>query len=294
MRPSVQPLQLLLIYLNKSIHLETQLPSICFLTPSSCCVIFRTSRCDQRILKQGGAFMKAPYRLPLIESCAICKARPDGFFCSLPRPLMTILDGIKQPIAYRARACVFLEGQKARGIFVVCQGRVKLSTISTRRRTTILKIAAPGEILGLPEMVKAIPYDTTAENLEPCQLGFISREAFAQFLLEEPGMCFRLARYLSRDCQTAYRLIRSLGFSRSAPQKLAHIFLQWAAQGQPMKGEIRVNVPLTHEEIAECIGASRETVTRTAAEFRRKHLAELRGPTLVVNNPTALEKLQTS
>lgn len=238
--------------------------------------------------------MKAPYQLQLVESCARCKPQPDGFFCSLPRPLITILDGVKQPIAYRAGACVFLEGQKARGIFIVCRGRVKLSTSCTHRRTTILKIAAPGEILGLPEMVKAIPYDATAEALEPCQLSFISREAFAQFMLEEPGMCFRLARYLSRDCQTAYGLIRSLGFSRSAPQKLAQIFLQWAAQGQPIKGEIRVNVPLTHEEIAECIGASRETVTRTAAEFRRKHLAELRGPTLVVNNRSAVEKLQTS
>ncbi len=245
-------------------------------------------------MRLGWCTLKLAYRLQLVESCASCKPRPAGFFCSLPRPLVTIVDGVKQPIAYRAGACVFLEGQKARGIFIVCRGRVKLSTSCTHRRTTILKIAAPGEILGLPEMVKAIPYDATAEALEPCQLSFISREAFAQFMLEEPGMCFRLARYLSRDCQTAYRLIRSLGLSRSAPQKLAEIFLQWAAQGQPIKGEIRVNVPLTHEEIAECIGASRETVTRTAAEFRRKHLAELRGPTLVVNNPTALEKLQTS
>ena len=238
--------------------------------------------------------MKPAYRLQLVESCARCKPRPGGIFCSLPRPLVTILDGIKQPIAYRRGACVFLQGQTARGIFIICQGRVKLSTISAGRRTTILKIAAPGEILGLPETVKAVPYDTTAETLEPCQLGFISREAFAQFLLEEPGMCFRLAQYLSHDCQDAYRLLRSRRFLRSASQKLARIFLQWAAQGQPMKGETRVSVGLTHEEIAECIGASRETVTRTAAEFRRKHLAELRGPTLVVHNPAALEKLQTS
>lgn len=235
--------------------------------------------------------MKAAYRLQLVESCAGCKPRPGGFFCSLPRPLATIVDGIKQPIAYRAGACVFLEGQKARGIFIVCQGRVKLSTISARRRTTILKIAAPGEILGVPETVKAIPYEMTAETLEPCQLAFISREAFAQFLLEEPGMCFRLAQYLSHDCQDAYRLLRSRRFLRSASQKLARIFLQWAAQEQPMKGETHVRVGLTHGEIAECIGASRETVTRTAAEFRRKHLAELRGPTLVIRDQAALEKL---
>lgn len=235
--------------------------------------------------------MKAPYRFQLVESCARCKPRPDGFFCSLPRPLVAIVDGVKQPIAYRPGACIFLEGQKARGIFIVCQGRVKLSTICTHRRTTILKIATPGEILGLPAVVQAIPYDTTAEVLEPCQLSFMSREAFAQFLLEEPGMCFRLARYLSRDCQAAYRLIRSLGLTRSAPQKLAQIFLQWAAQSQPMKGVTRVKVGLTHEEIAESIGATRETVTRTAAEFRRKHLAALRGPTLVVRDLAGLEKL---
>ena len=74
-------------------------------------------------------------------------------------------------------------------------------------------------------------------------------------------------------------------------EKLARLMLQWCGDGRISNGSIRVKVSLTHEEIAQLIGTSRESVTRTLGELKRQHILELSGSTLTVRNKTALEGL---
>ena len=86
-------------------------------------------------------------------------------------------------------------------------------------------------------------------------------------------------------------MIRSLGLSHSVSEKLARLLLEWSSDGDVTKEGIRIKVALTHEEIAQLIGTSRETVTRVLAEFREKQLAQLRGSTLMILNKPALERM---
>jgi CRP/FNR family transcriptional regulator len=86
-------------------------------------------------------------------------------------------------------------------------------------------------------------------------------------------------------------MIRSLGLSHSVSEKLARLLLEWATDGESTKDGIRIKVSLTHEEIAQLIGTSRETVTRVLGEFRDKQIAQLRGSTLLIRNKPGLEKL---
>jgi len=72
---------------------------------------------------------------------------------------------------------------------------------------------------------------------------------------------------------------------------VAGLFLEWANDGDTTKDGIRIKVSLTHEEIAQLIGTSRETVTRVLGEFRDKNLAQLHGSTLLIRNKAGLEKL---
>lgn len=87
--------------------------------------------------------------------------------------------------------------------------------------------------------------------------------------------------------------MRSIGLSHSAGEKLARFILDWCAQHDKGNGEIRAKLTLTHEEIAQMIGASRETVTRLFADFKKKHLLEINGSTLVIRNKAGLEKILT-
>jgi CRP/FNR family transcriptional regulator len=99
------------------------------------------------------------------------------------------------------------------------------------------------------------------------------------------------ASHLSRDCQAAYDLVRSIGLCQSVSERLARFLLDWSTNGFATDGAVRVKMALTHEEIAQLIGASRETVTRTLSEFKRQRTIEMNGSTLVLKNKTALESL---
>jgi len=235
--------------------------------------------------------MSTPYGLQITENCVICKLRHTGFFCDLPKQSVEDLDKIKYAIAFPPGAVLFVEGQAPRGVYVICTGRVKLTTTSRDGKTLILRIAQAGEVLGLHGTVSGRPYELTAETLQPCQLDFVKREEFLKFLQSHADACLHAAQHLSHDCQSAYDMIRSLGLSHSVSEKLARLLLEWAHGGEETKDGIRIKIALTHEEIAQLIGTSRETVTRVLGEFREKEFAHLRGSTLLIRNKAALEKL---
>ena len=239
--------------------------------------------------------MLSPYGLDIIESCLTCKMRSDRIFCDLATPALQSFEAIKYATAYPKGAVLFVEGQAPRGIFVLCKGRVKLSICATDGKTLILKIAEPGEVLGLSATVSGKPYELTAETIDPCQVNFVKREDFLRFLREHADACFRVAEQLSDKYNTACREIRSLGLSHSAGEKLAKLLLEWSSRsGENSKQEPRVRLSLTHEEIAQMIGTSRETVTRLFAELKKRQIVLARGATLVIRNKAALRAMASS
>src|ERR1700692_89083 len=85
----------------------------------------------------------SPYGLDLVENCLYCKLRNDSFFCGLPKTALEAFEKMKFTAAYPAGAVLFVEGQAPRGIYMLCKGRVKLSTTSSDGKTLILKIVPP-------------------------------------------------------------------------------------------------------------------------------------------------------
>ena len=235
--------------------------------------------------------MLSPYGLEIVESCLTCKLRADKIFCNLPQATVQALEAIKYTTAYPKGAVLFVEGQAPRGVFILCRGRVKLSICSSDGKTLILKIAEAGEVLGLSASVSGKPYELTAETLGPCQVNFVKREDFLRFLREHNDVCLRVAEQLSEKYNTACHEIRSLGLSHSAAEKLAKLLLEWSLKNGGARQPDRMKLTLTHEEIAQMIGTSRETVTRLFADFKKRQLIQLKGSTLVIRNRPALENL---
>jgi len=238
-----------------------------------------------------GERMRAPYGLEIIENCITCPHREDRIFCNLPPAAVQHLSKITSASSYPKGATLFVEGQAARGVFVLCNGRVKLSTSSTDGKTLIVRIADPGEVLGLPATVTGKPYELTADVIEPTQANFISRVDFLAFLSEYGEASLRVAQQLGETYQAAVAEMRSIGLSRSAGEKLARFLLDWCASHSNEKGEVRAKLTLTHDEIAQMIGASRETVTRLFADFKKRDYLQVKGSTLILHDKSALEKL---
>jgi CRP/FNR family cyclic AMP-dependent transcriptional regulator len=234
---------------------------------------------------------RTPYGLDIIESCVTCPLKLDRIFCDLSPRALVMLDNISSSATYPKGAILFVEGQEPRGVFILCSGRVKLTASSADGKSLIMRIADSGEIVGLPGTVSGKPYELGAEAIEPLQANFIPRELFLQFLRENGEAALKVAQLLSEIYHATCREVRYLGLSGSAAEKLARFILDWAASHGDVKSEGRVILTLTHEEIAEMIGASRETVTRLFAEFKRKRLIEVRGSTLVISNKIALQQI---
>jgi CRP/FNR family transcriptional regulator, cyclic AMP receptor protein len=228
--------------------------------------------------------------LAVVQKSASTEFNSDFYF-GLSEATFKVLQKIEHSASFPAGAIIFMEGQPARGVYVLRQGRVKLLTTNSDGRTLILKIAKPGEALGLNSVIAGKPYDLTAEILQPAELTFIPRVDFLRFITEHGDACIHFAGHLSRDCQAAYDLVRSIGLCQSVSERLARFLLEWSSSGLATNDAVRVKLALTHEEIAQLIGASRETVTRTLSEFKRQRTIELNGSTLVLKNKPALESL---
>jgi len=237
---------------------------------------------------------KTPYGLRVIGSCLNCQLVQQRVFCNLPKPALARMDSISSSSVYPKGTMLFVEGQEPRGVFVVCNGRLKLSTSSAEGRSVIVRVAEPGEVIGLPSTVSGRPYELTAEALEPVQVNFIRREAFLQFLYQHADAGVRVAEILSNIYHNTLSEVRYLGLSASAPQKLARFLLEVIPVKAQDNGHLRSTLTLTHREIAEVVGSSRETVTRLFARFKRNGWVAIHGSTLILTNKAALESLRDS
>lgn len=234
--------------------------------------------------------MNSPYSLP--TECLNCHLRPEDYFCALSRESSDAFSQIKHSTAFPAGAVVFVEGQVTRGIFMLCQGQAKLSTATRDGRTFILRIAKPGEVLGLHAVLTGRPHEVTAETMQPSLLSFVERKDFLRFIKQHGDACLRAAQHTGRDCQDAYEVVRSIGLSQSVSGRVAKFLLSAAAaDGKVTDGTVRIKLGLTQEDMAQLMGTSRETITRTLADFRNKDIIDFKNSTLTIHNRLALERL---
>jgi len=241
-----------------------------------------------------GYTMRAPYGLEIIESCFNCPHREERLFCNLSTPALKQLETITAAASYPKGATLFVEGQKPRGVFILCNGRVKLSTSSADGKTLILRVPEKGEILGLAATVSGQPYQASAEVLEPAQANFIARNDFLEFLKSYGEAALRVAQQLSENYHLAINEMRTIGLSHSAAEKFARFLLEQASEGRKEEGEVRLTLTLTHEEIAQMIGSSRETVTRLFSDFKKRQLLQVKGSSVLIQDIASLRRFADS
>jgi CRP/FNR family transcriptional regulator, cyclic AMP receptor protein len=199
------------------------------------------------------------------------------------------------PVFYPQGGAFFLEGQPARGVFLLRTGRAKESVISSRGKTAIVRVVGPGVILGLAPVLRGEPYDSTVEALEPTHADFVAKAAFLRVLKTSGQLAQAAASQLSRTCRETYAAIRCLGTSESASERLARLLLQWADCPLPnhdgeMPG-IRIRVTFTQEEIGQFTGSTRETISRILAEFREKKWIDMNGSIWTIINADEIRRL---
>ena len=131
-------------------------------------------------------------------------------------------------------------------------------------------------------------------TMQPCQLTFMDRRAFLNFLSTHSDACLCAALDLARDYQSAQEALCCIYRVGPTAKRLARFFLNSATDGQVRDGAVEVLLALTHEDISQVIGTRREEVTRQLQKFKGMQMAELKSSMLIVRDKAALERFVSS
>ncbi len=212
--------------------------------------------------------------------------------CVSPLHAIPGFDQISRRRFYAKGSTLFVEDHTARGVYVLCAGRVKLSITSSEGKRVIVRIAGPGDLLGVNATLTGHPYEATAETFAPCQIDFVSRRDLLGLLDKQKSSGLGLAIAISREFTEFVEHARILLLPVSAVEKLAGLLLAWSdAFGQSTTAGTHLQTLMTHEELGQMIGASRETVTRALNVLKRKLVIRATNGDMWIRNRAALANL---
>src|SRR5688572_16283962 len=210
--------------------------------------------------------------------------------CNSPLRSIAGIDRVSRIRIYPKGAVVFREGNAAQGVYVLSSGRAKISISSADGKKLILRIARGGDILGLYAGLTGRPFEATAEMVEGGRVDFISRQDLLNLIGRQNGSSLNLLEVFSRQYSELVDHTRIIALSESALGKLARLLVRWCDEGgKPTAYGIRLSLGLTHEELAQMICTSRETVTRLFADLKRNQVVSLSDNAIFIRNRRALE-----
>ena len=221
-------------------------------------------------------------------------ARPPMRVLPFNSPLRAIpgIDRVSRSRIYPRGAVVFHEGNVARGVYVLSSGRAKVSISSADGKKLIIRIARAGDVLGLYAGLTGRPFEATAEMVEGGRVDFISRTDLLNLMSQQQTLNADLVEMFSRQFSEFVDHTRMLLLSESALEKLSRLIVRWGRDfGERTSEGIRVKMLLTQEEIAQTIGASRETVTRLFSALKRDQIIRVKRDSLWIRDSEALAAL---
>jgi CRP/FNR family cyclic AMP-dependent transcriptional regulator len=232
--------------------------------------------------------MQTLYGLPLSDNCPSCKFRRSAFFCRASPAELKAFDSIKSIAAFPAGAVLFSENQPTRGILQICAGRVRVSIGSNRGKRLTLKIAGPGDVLGMAAVVSGSNYEVMAETLKPCQLAFVSDRDFLWYLHKYPAAFQRAANDLALQYNAACEQLSVIGLRASVFERLVRFLLEQAVREGARENQNRFSLSLSQRQIGQYIGTSRESVSRAFSALKKRGLLENRRSMVVMPDRIAL------
>lgn len=224
-------------------------------------------------------------------SCMDCGPRAPRMFCNLSGEELRDFDRIGVQVKLPKGAILFQQDDPSEAVAVICSGQFKLACTSREGKRLIVRIARPGDVLGLGAALSESRYEVTAEAAEPSIVKSIQTADFLAFLERHGEASMHAARTLSEEYKSAFFDARRLALAPSAAGRVASVLLDWARSAGDAQGEGRFVMALTHEEFANLAGTSRETVTRVLGRFQRERLIHIHGTAVTVLNGAKLAEL---
>ncbi len=204
------------------------------------------------------------------------------------------LDRVTRMESVRKKTPIFFPGDPSLQVYLLKEGRVKISRISEEGREVTIALLAPGEIFGELEVLGDAPRDTLAEALDDCQICVVSKDVFLSMMSQKPDFSFRLTKLIGFRLRKIENRVEDLVF-RDVPARLALLLVDLSKDyGRECPEGVRLQIKITHQEIANLIGSIRETVSAILGEFKRDGWISFEGRQMTLLRLDLLKKRSES
>jgi len=200
----------------------------------------------------------------------------NTFMGALSAAAILELESVMSAREYDAGEILFLEQEPLSRVFIVISGDMRLSIQDIDGRRLTLHIARRGDVLGMGSALYGSLSEWSADALYPSRLGLISRDQFHRFAERHPEVHRIASQQLVQTLGYACETLRIVGLTSCVRRKLASQLLAWGRHGCTSGDQTQFRMTLTHAQIAEFIGAVRETV-RAGAKIDHVAPRERRG-----------------
>jgi CRP/FNR family transcriptional regulator len=209
---------------------------------------------------------------------------------TLPAEVLQELHSIMSIESYDAGGILFLEQEMLNRVFIILDGEVRLSLQDVGGRRLTLQIGKRGAVLGLHSKLFGGLTEWSADALYPSRIAVITKDDLLGLAQRHPELYRIAAADLVITLGHACTTLRIVGLTSCVRKRLASQLLAWGERGHRTGDRTQFCMALTHAQIAECIGAVRETVTRALTNFKLRGLVEIRGCMLTIPSTTALKR----
>ena len=213
-------------------------------------------------------------------------------FAALSRESLQRLAASLHSRSYPAGASVLLAEQPGEAVYFVLSGRVRVFLEQADGSEVTIAFLGPGDVLGEMSAIDLPARCASATTVEASTLLWMDRPLFQQYLKNQPALTFNLVRQLTARLRKANEQIQALS-SLDVAGRVAHQLLSLADQyGEPdEQGRLRIPLPLTQQDVADMVGATRESVNRALAALRQEGALDVdAGHRITVLERGALER----
>jgi CRP-like cAMP-binding protein len=227
-----------------------------------------------------------------VKTCDDCSSKEKGIFCHLSSEQMDDLSQHKVVNHYKKGQTLFLQGNPCYGLFCVSEGKIKIVKVGPDGKESLLSIASGGDVIGHKGLFLQNEYYTaTATVLEDSTLCFLDKKYMMSLLTKQPTVVLELLKKVSEDLSVAEEKIFSM-YQRNVRERLAELllFLQRHYGVIDSRGQCRLDIKLTRDEMASMIGTANETLIRFMTEFKEEGIVEQEGKVIIIQNTEALKE----
>jgi len=209
-------------------------------------------------------------------------------FSTLSEEEFKSLEQVFQIKMYRKNQVVFLEEETGNYMYIVLAGKVKVTKTTSGGKETILAIHQPGDFFGEMALLDGKTSPATVSAIEDCRIATIYHSDFQRLMMSNEKVVRQIIQVLCSRLRQVWAQVQDLSYSTADDRIRAGILQLSRKHGVPDARGIIIDLKITHQELAELVGTSRETVTRTLARLQKKGVLQLDQRRIILLKPKAL------